>query len=78
MIAQRGLRSFRNPHPLSYSALDTCLRKVGERAVSAGTCVQMPKIGTGLAGGDWDEVALLVERRICSLGVPVLVYEPPG
>jgi len=74
MIAQRGLRSASNPVPLRYDALATCLDRVMEISVELGASVHMSRIGAGLAGGDWDQIEKLIERRLCAHGVPVTVY----
>lgn len=79
MIAQQGVRtdSEGNP-PLRYGALRACLDKVGARAVMNSASVHMPRIGCGLAGGDWAEVEKCIrETLIDTHGVPVTVYDLP-
>lgn len=63
MIAQNGYKSAANPVPLSYPALTLCLREVAKikaliEAFYNGQefVVQMPRIGAGLAGGDWERI----------------------
>jgi len=41
--------------------------------VNAGLPINMPKIGCGLGGGDWNVVSEIINRTIRS--VPVFVYE---
>jgi O-acetyl-ADP-ribose deacetylase (regulator of RNase III) len=82
MIAQAG--TIRHPSqagrpPVRYQALLAALRSVGTQALRMGASVHMPRIGCGLAGGNWAEVEPLVTRALCSRGVPVTVYDlPPG
>jgi len=37
----------------------------------------MPRIGCGLAGGDWHTVEAIIGRTLCAGGVPVHVYDLP-
>lgn len=74
MIAQVG-PSTSGP-PIRYDALHTCLLRVGDTAMALRASVHMPKIGTGLAGGDWRTVEPIV-RRALGVRAPVRVYVPP-
>lgn len=80
MIAQHGLRSRDNPVPLRLDALETCLAKLGERCLQAKgpVSVHMPRIGTGLAGGQWRDIEAVIERTLVKRGVPVVVYDLPA
>lgn len=67
MIAQKGLRSKSNPKPIDYKALEMCLIDVNSANIAYS--VHMPKIGTGLAGGDWAIIepmidAIFVDRNV--------------
>jgi O-acetyl-ADP-ribose deacetylase (regulator of RNase III) len=75
MIAQHGLRSAKNPQPLDYDALDTCLHKVAHNALAQGASIHMPRIGCGLAGGKWDDVSDIIVKRLCSYKLVVYVYD---
>jgi hypothetical protein len=35
----------------------------------------MPRIGCGLAGGDWSRIEPLIEEQLCARGVQVTVYD---
>lgn len=74
MVAQHGYRSASNPVALRYDALDTCLCKLADK-LAAGTTVQMPRIGCGLAGGQWEKIEPLIKSRIVDVGFDVLVYD---
>jgi O-acetyl-ADP-ribose deacetylase (regulator of RNase III) len=71
MVAQRGLRSATNPHPLDLDALHSCLSHLAYDL--AGEPVVMPRIGCGLAGGTWAEVEPVVNDVL--VGVAVHVYD---
>ena len=78
MIAQRGLAMCSQAEPpIRYEALEQCLRQVAERAVETNASVHMPRIGCGLAGGDWAEVEPIIRRSLTDAGVPVYVYDLP-
>ena len=57
MIAQHGIRSRNNPIPLDYAALRNCLAKVAVYARKHNATIHMPRIGCGLAGGEWVAVS---------------------
>lgn len=75
MVAQRGIRSKQNTIPLDYEMLDNCLNSLGCRARFYRAPVHMPRIGCGLAGGDWGRVEKLIERNLKYLSV--YVYDLP-
>lgn len=74
MVAQSGLRSFINPKPINYFALQTCLAQVREMALYTKASVHAPKIGSGLAGGDWATIETLIEQELTQKGIPVTIY----
>ena len=37
--------------------------------------IQMPRIGCGLAGGDWRIIEKIINRQFCSNGIDVFVYD---
>ena len=77
LCAQRGLPSARNPQPLDYAALDAALAELAKhvRVVDA-PLVQMPRIGVGLARGNWMKIEPLILRHLDPI-VPVVVCDPP-
>jgi O-acetyl-ADP-ribose deacetylase (regulator of RNase III) len=79
MIGQRGIRrGTRGPAPVRYEALDTALASVAAEAVGRGASVHMPRIGCGLAGGEWAVIEELIVRRLRAEGISVTVYDPEG
>src|SRR5881394_4049180 len=64
MIAQHGIRRAGGTPPIRYAALRTALDKVGALARDRQASVHMPRIGAGLAGGDWREISAIVEETI--------------
>lgn len=76
MIAQSGIgKGADGSPPIRYAALDQCLDQVGLMASWARASVHMPRIGCGLAGGDWAMVEPLIQQNLCARGVEVTVYD---
>ena len=62
LIGQNGVRSFKNPRPVDYDAIAKGLADVSNNAMAVGASVHMPRIGCGLAGGEWSKVEFIIER----------------
>lgn len=86
MIAQRGIRNPDSPCAVDYEALRKCLTKVAQGAPNLGTwlpggsngaSVHMPRIGTGLGGGEWAKVEAVIQETLIKSGVEVFVYDLP-
>jgi O-acetyl-ADP-ribose deacetylase (regulator of RNase III) len=77
IIGQEGVGSPDGRPPIRYEALMRGLGQVATRAVDALASVHMPRIGCGLAGGDWAIVSGLVESVLCARPVKVYVYDLP-
>ena len=60
--------------PLDYEALTLCLRKIN--AKFAGNHIGLPKIGAGLAGGDWDRIKIIIQQELKDCEVTVVIYKP--
>ncbi len=75
MVAQHKVATARSkgPPPIRYEALEACLGKLADEARHRSAEVHMPRIGAGLAGGDWPTIEAMIERKL--EGVPVVVYD---
>ena len=79
MIGQDGVKGTGSKGPpIRYSALGLALDRVGAMASSTGASVHMPRIGCGLAGGNWEEVEPLVQAMVDKHGVDAVVYDAPN
>lgn len=58
--------------PLDYQALQLCLRKINY--VFKGKKIGLPKIGCGLAGGDWSTVKEVIKKELKDCYVTVVIY----
>jgi O-acetyl-ADP-ribose deacetylase (regulator of RNase III) len=73
MIGQKGIRGRSSGPPVRYDAIAVGLEKIKRFAQSINASVHMPKIGSGLAGGNWDRIEDIIKKELD--GVDVIVYE---
>lgn len=78
MLAQRGFPSRDRVCALDYYALRNCLKAVVARALTIGATVHMPRIGCGIAGGEWNLVEQVICEDVIRAGVDVTVYDLAG
>lgn len=60
--------------PFDYEAFTICMRKINN--VFAGKSIGLPKIGAGLAGGDWDRIKEIIQEELKDCDVTVVIYKP--
>lgn len=75
MVAQHGTKGGSKRPPIRYEAVAECLENVAETAASLKASVHMPRIGCGLAGGEWSRIEPLVVEALCRRGLSVTVYD---
>ena len=75
MIGQHKTVGTSNVPPIRYDAVETCLLKVAQKAKELGATVHMPKIGAGLAGGDWKVIEAIIKSALIDNDISVTVYE---
>lgn len=76
MIAQHGYKAGSSGPPIRYDALAKCLSKLADDAGAYKASVHMPKIGSGLAGGDWAKIEPMIALALND--IPTYVYEFKG
>lgn len=52
----------RNKIHADYDAIKTCMIKVKHLAQTMNMSIAMPKIGAGLAGGDWNKIEMILKE----------------
>jgi len=80
LIGQHGIVSRAGGvPPVRYEAIRVGLRRVAAQAQAEGASVHMPRIGCGLAGGEWTKIEPIVAEALVGQGVEVTVYDysPP-
>lgn len=61
----------RNKCHADYEAIRKCLSIVKDFAKAKGLSIAMPKIGAGLAGGDWDTIEGVLNEVFCDYDVTI-------
>lgn len=59
--------------PLDYEALTLCMRKINNKF--KGKHIGLPKIGAGLAGGDWNRIKAIIQTELKDMKVTVVNYK---
>ena len=59
--------------PLDYEALTLCMRKINN--IFKGKRIGLPKIGAGLAGGDWKRIETIIKNELKDMQVTVVNYK---
>lgn len=60
--------------PIDYEALTMCMRKINH--TFKGKHIGLPKIGAGLAGGDWNRIKTIIQTELKDMKVSVVIYKP--
>lgn len=66
------------PPPVRYEAIRAGLSTVRAKAQELGASTHMPRIGAGVAGGDWAIIEPIIRQELAVHGVPVTVYDLPS
>jgi O-acetyl-ADP-ribose deacetylase (regulator of RNase III) len=78
MIAQHGVSKSQDGNPpIRYEAVEQALSKVAMEAIAKNASVHMPRIGAGLAGGNWETIESIIIKQLSEKGITVTVYDLP-
>jgi len=61
-------------NPFDYEAFTMCMRKMNH--IFKGKHIGMPKIGSGLAGGNWNKIEEIIKYTLRDCKVTVVNYKP--
>lgn len=76
MAAQVGYKSTDNPKPLNYDYLRDCLSSLTRtNAATKKLPIHMPRIGSGLGGGNWDDIEAIINEEAPDLDIRVYTLE---
>src|SRR5580698_469239 len=76
VIGQRGIQAnAEGVPPVRYEAIRAGLEKVAVEARRTGASIHMPRIGCGLAGGEWAKIEPIVLETLTAKDVGVTVYD---
>lgn len=59
--------------PVDYEAITLVLRKINH--YYRGKSIGLPKIGAGLAGGDWEKIKGIIEKELNAMSVTIVYYK---
>jgi len=65
----------RNGPPIRYNAVREGLRSVARKCQQTNVSVHMPRIGCGLAGGNWSQIEPIIWDELLNAGIHVTVYD---
>lgn len=77
LIGQHGVKTVDGVPPVRYDAIRLGFQRVAEFTASHEASVHMPRLGCGLAGGEWDRVEPLINEEIIAQGLSATVYDLP-
>ena len=60
--------------PFDYEAFTICMRKINH--IFKGNHIGMPKIGAGLAGGNWNRIEHIINTELRDCEVTIVNYKP--
>ncbi|MES2732699.1 MAG: Appr-1-p processing protein [Bacteroidota bacterium] len=75
IIGQHKVSATNGVPPIRYEAVRKGLQKVSQYALDHQASVHMPRMGAGLAGGQWEEIEKIVEEELTQKGIVVTVYD---
>ncbi|HEX5505541.1 MAG TPA: hypothetical protein VFW96_23180 [Thermomicrobiales bacterium] len=78
LIGQRDIRRRGGEPPIRYDAVRAGLARVAAFAQAHGATVHMPRIGAGLAGGDWAVISSIIADELTAKEIAVTVYDLAG
>lgn len=75
IIGQSGTAWVGGVPPIRYEAIQEGLGRVATWAKMNDASVHMPRMGAGLAGGEWHRIEEIVRGSLCDQGIRVTVYD---
>ena len=60
--------------PVDYAAIEMCMKKMNYRF--KGKHIGLPKIGAGLAGGDWNRIEHIINTELKDCQITIVNYKP--
>ncbi len=75
LVGQHGVATRRGSPPVRYDAIRDGLSRVGTHALEHAASVHMPRIGCGLAGGDWTQIEPIIAETLSARNIDVTVYD---
>lgn len=75
IIGQHGIYNEYGIPPIRYDAVRTGLQAIRVAALGINASVHMPRMGAGLAGGNWGEIEKIINEELIAYEIDVTVYD---
>ncbi len=75
MIGQHSIETKSEGPCVRYPAIEEALNTVALEATNLTASIHMPRIGCGLAGGDWALIEPILERQLSARGIDTYIYD---
>lgn len=79
IVGQNGYGAEKKQYVV-YDALDRAFTRLAEEILSSNipTTIHAPRLGAGLAGGDWNVIESMLINRFINQGINVTIYDLPS
>jgi O-acetyl-ADP-ribose deacetylase (regulator of RNase III) len=75
LIGQHGIYPVNGTQPIRYKALENAMSEMIIQAMKLqDLTIHAPRLGCGLAGGDWSEIEKIINNVITPFGIDVYIY----
>lgn len=64
--------------PVNYNAIECGLNHIVKDLNGKDAVIHMPRIGCGLAGGEWSKIEAIINATLVKAGIEVIVYDLPN
>lgn len=78
LIGQHKTIKLGEKTPIRYEALEKGFDDIRDFCLLHAFSVHMPRIGAGLARGNWEYIEWIIQRKLVAEGINVSVYDLPG
>ncbi len=78
LVGQHGIYSQNGIPPIRYDAIRKGLQELFQFINKPDCSLHMPRIGTGLARGNWVEIEKIINEELINKGIEVFVYDLPS
>lgn len=77
LIGQHGVRHVGGAPPVRYDAIARGFACIEDMMWGGRVSIHAPRLGCGLAGGEWSKVEPLLQQHFIDAGIPVTIYDLP-
>jgi len=63
--------------PIRYESINDGFKMMRDLLKGMSPSIHMPRMGCGLAGGEWKKMEIIIKETLCDHSIPVTVYDFP-